>query len=127
MPVELAEELSIASVQCGHDYAAVIVSGVLDGFAIRQLRACLRGFIEGGMHSLLIDLSQASGADARLGLMLHRAETVLRVRHRRLVLLNVPAGLRSYLNIGRILQWFAICRSSGRPGPGSSAQPPFAS
>jgi hypothetical protein len=46
-PVELAEELSVASVQCGHDYA-VIVSGVRDGIAIRQLRACLRGLIEAG-------------------------------------------------------------------------------
>ncbi|MDT5202645.1 MAG: hypothetical protein QOH34_4167 [Mycobacterium sp.] len=126
-PVELAEELSVASVQCGHDYAAVIVSGVLDGIAIRQLRACLRGLIEGGLHSLLIDLSQASWADGRLGLMLDRAETALRVRHGRLVLLNVPAGIRSCLDVGRISQSFAICSGSVPVPAGPNAHPPFAS
>ena len=126
-PVELALELSVASVQCGQDYAAVIVSGVLDGIAIRQLRACLRGLIEGGMRSLLIDLSQASGADGRLGLMLDRAETALRVRHGRLVLLNVPPGIRSSLDVDRLSQAFATCRGSVAGPAGSSAHPPFAS
>jgi hypothetical protein len=112
-PVELAEELSVASVQCGHDYAALIVSGVVDGVAVRQLRSCLRGLIDGGMHSLLIDLSQASGADGRLGLMLDRAETALRMRHGRLVLLNVPPGIRSSLDVGRVSQSLAICTNNG--------------
>jgi anti-anti-sigma regulatory factor len=125
-PVELAEELSVASVQCGRDFAAVIVSGVLDRIAIRQLRACLRGLIEGGMQSLLVDLSQASDADGRLGLMLHRAETALRIRHGRLVLLNVPPSIRSSLDVGRISQSFASCMG-GVAGPaGPSAHPPFA-
>jgi anti-anti-sigma regulatory factor len=126
-PVEHAEALSVASVQCGHDYAAVIVSGVLDSIATRQLRACLRGLIEGGMHSVLIDLSQAAGTDGRLGLMLDRAETALRVRHGRLVLLNVPAGIRSSLDVGRISQSFAICGGTVADRAGSSAGPPFAS
>ncbi|MDT5201096.1 MAG: hypothetical protein QOH34_2618 [Mycobacterium sp.] len=126
-PVELAEELSVASVQCGHDYAAVIVSGVLDGIAIRQLRACLRGLIEGGMHNLLIDLSQTSGADGRLGLMLDRAETALRVRQGRLVLLNVPPGIRSSVDVGHISQSFAICRGSVVLAAGASAHPRYAS
>jgi anti-anti-sigma regulatory factor len=112
-PVELAEELSLASVQCGHEYAAVIVSGVVDGVAVRQLRSFLRGLIDGGMHSLLIDLSQASGADGRLGLMLDRAETALRMRHGRLVLLNVPPGIRSSLDVGRISQSLASCTDNG--------------
>jgi anti-anti-sigma regulatory factor len=112
-PAELAAELSVASVQCGHDYAAVIVSGVVDGVAVRQLRSCLRGLIDGGMHSLLIDLSQASWADGRLGLMLDRAEIALRMRHGRLVLLNVPPGIRSSLDIGRISQSLAICTNNG--------------
>jgi hypothetical protein len=126
-PVELAEELSVASVQCGRDFAAVIVSGVLDGIAIRQLRACLRGLIAGGLHSLLIDLSQASGAaDGRLGVMLDRADTALRMRHGRLVLLNVPASIRSSLDVDRISRSFASCMG-GVAGPaGPSAHPPFA-
>ena len=126
-PVQLAHELSVASVQCGHDYAAVIVSGALDGVAIRQLRACLRGLIEGGMHSLLIDLSEASAADGRLGLMLHRAETALRIRHGRLILLNVPPGVRSSLDVGRISHSFATCRGSLARPAGSRAYPTFAS
>jgi anti-anti-sigma regulatory factor len=126
-PVELAEKLSVASVQCGHDYAAVVVSGALDAIAIRQLRACLRGLIEGGTHSLLIDLSQVPEADGRLGLMLHRAETALRIRHGRLVLLNVPPGIRSSLDVGRISQSFASCRGSIAGPAGSTAHPPFAS
>lgn len=124
-PVKLAEELSVASVQCGHGYAAVFVSGVLDGIATRQLRACLGGLILGGLHSLLIDLSEASGADGRLGLMLDRADTALRVRHGRLILLNVPPGIRSSLDVGRISQSLTICRGSVAGPAGSSAHPPF--
>ncbi|MDT4946099.1 MAG: hypothetical protein QOH14_2832 [Pseudonocardiales bacterium] len=126
-PVELADKLSVASVQCGHEFAAVIVSGALDGIATRQLRACLRGLIAGGVHSLLIDLSQASGADGRLGLMLDRAEMALRVRQGRLVLLNVPPGIRSSLDVGRISQSFAICGSGVDGAAVSRAHPPFAS
>jgi hypothetical protein len=59
-------------------------------------------------HSLLIDLSQASGADGRLGPMLHRVETALRIRHGRLVLLNVPTGIRWSLDVARMSQSFAI-------------------
>jgi anti-anti-sigma regulatory factor len=110
--VELADDLSVASVQCGHDYAAVIVSGELDRIATGQLRACLRGLIEGGVHSVLIDLSQTSGADGRLGLMLGRADTALRVRRGRLVLLNVPLWLRASLDVGRISESLAICSGS---------------
>jgi anti-anti-sigma regulatory factor len=126
-PVELAEKLSVASVHCGHDYAAVIVSGALDAIAIPQLRACLRGLIEGGTHSLLVDLSQVPEADGRLGLMLHRAETALRIRHGRLVLLNVPPGIRSSLDVGRISQSLASCTGSAAGPAGSTAHPPFAS
>jgi anti-anti-sigma regulatory factor len=78
-------------------------------------------------HSLLIDLSQASGADGRLGLMLHRVETALRTRHGRLVLLNVPPGIRSSLDVVRMSQSFAICRGNVAEPVGSSAHPPFAS
>lgn len=126
-PAEFSQELSVASVQCGRDHAAVIVSGVLGGVATRQLRACLRGLIAGGMRSLLIDLSQASRADGRLGLMLDRVETALRVRHGRLVLLNVPPGIRSSLDVGRISQSFAVCRGSVAGPARSRAHPPFAS
>jgi hypothetical protein len=45
--------------------------------------------------SLLIDLSQASGDDGRLGLVLERTEASPRLRHGRLVLLNGPVGIRS--------------------------------
>jgi hypothetical protein len=110
-PVVLADGFKVASVQCGHDYAVVTVSGLLDGGAIHRLRIFLRGLIEGGVRSLLIDLSEASGGDGRLGLVLDRTEASLRVRQGRLVLLNVPAGLRPSLDIGRLPQSLASCPS----------------
>jgi anti-anti-sigma regulatory factor len=122
-PVVLAETLTIASVQCGRDYAAVVVSGALDRVATGQLRATLRGLIRGRVRSLLIDLSHASGADGRLGLVLDRAETSLRSRQGRLVLLDVPPDIRSSLDVGRLSRSFAICASSA-VGPAASRAHP---
>jgi anti-anti-sigma regulatory factor len=110
-PVILAEGFKFASVQCGADYAVVTVSGALDGASIHRLRTFLRGLIEGGVLSLLIDLSEASGGDGRLGLVLDRTETSLRLRQGRLVLLNVPAGIRSCLDIGRLPESLASCQT----------------
>jgi hypothetical protein len=126
-PAVLAEKFSVASVQCGHDHAAVIVSGALDGIAIGQIRASLRGLILGGVCSVLIDLSQASGADGRLGLVLDRIEASLRVRQGRLVLLNVPSGIRSSLDVGHLSQSLAICASTATGTARASAHPPVAS
>ncbi|MDQ1750348.1 MAG: hypothetical protein QOE71_1404 [Pseudonocardiales bacterium] len=94
-PVAFSEEFKVAWVQCGHDYAVMSVSGALDGGAIRRLRTLLRGVIEGDVRNLLIDLSQASCGDSRLGAVLDHTETSLRVRQGRLILLNVPGGIRS--------------------------------
>jgi anti-anti-sigma regulatory factor len=100
---------------------------VLDHVATSQLQASLRALIRGGVRSLLIDLSHASGADGRLGLVLDRAETSLRVRQGRLVLLDVPPDIRSSLDVGRLSQSFAICASSAVRPAASQAHPNFAS
>ncbi|MDX6257531.1 MAG: hypothetical protein QOJ11_3865 [Frankiales bacterium] len=125
-PVVLAESFKVASVQCGHEYAVVTVSGALDGSAIRGLRTFLRGLIECGVLSLLIDLSQASGDDGRLGLVLERTEASLRVRHGRRVLLNVPVGIRSSLDIGRLPHSMASCPSRGPAARAAPSGPPGA-
>jgi ABC-type transporter Mla MlaB component len=101
--------LTITSTQRGNDYAAVSVSGDVDGDAIPLLRRHLHAILNSGIQNLVIDLSGIGACDGRLVALLSRLQLRVRTRHGTFHLMRIPLQIRPLFTVGDLPDSLAGC------------------
>lgn len=109
---DVADEMTITSVQRGDHYAAVTVSGPADARAIQRLAAHLGGLLNAGARHLVVDLSRVTHIDDQLLDLMRKVEARAVALNGVFELMGLAPNVLYAMDDGPVAEVFALYRAT---------------